>query len=277
LNILFLGDIVGRAGRDVVAEHLPGLRESLDLDIVIANGENAAHGFGITDKICRELYECGVDVITSGNHVWDQREIIGYIDGDKRLLRPLNYPKGTPGRGAAVYEAGRGRKVLVINVMCRLFMDPLDNPFELLESELARHRLGGTVAATIVDVHGEATSEKQAFGHIVDGRATLAVGTHTHVPTADARILAGGTAYMTDVGMCGDYESIIGMAKESAIERFVRKLPTDRLSPASGDGTLCGVFVASDDRTGLAQRVEPIRIGGVLAPAPPSGTARNQA
>ena len=214
MRILFCGDIVGRAGRDVVIEHLPWLRETLGLDFIIANGENAAHGFGITNKICQELYDAGADVITTGNHVWDKREIISHIDGDRRLLRPINYPKGTPGRGVGVYDAKGGRKVLVVNVMCRLFMDPLDNPFDGMEAELSRYRLGNTVDAIIVDVHGEATSEKQAFGHILDGRVSLVVGTHTHVPTADAQILSGGTGYMTDAGMCGDYDSVIGMIKE---------------------------------------------------------------
>jgi len=263
MRLLFCGDIVGRSGRDAVVEHVPALRERLDLDFVVANGENAAHGFGLTEKICFDLYDAGVDVITSGNHIWDQREIVSYIDHEPRLLRPLNYPRGTPGRGIGVYEAPRGRKVLVANIMCRLFMDPLDNPFAVLEAEMDRHRLGATVDAVIVDVHGEATSEKQAFAHILDGRASLVVGTHTHVPTADARVLPGGTAYMTDAGMCGDYDSIIGMAKEPAVARFVRKMPTERLSPADGPATLCAVFVETDER-GLARRVQPIRIGGGL-------------
>ncbi len=269
MKILFCGDIVGRAGRDVVIDNVPDLRRRLDIDFVVANGENAAHGFGITDKICRDLYDAGVDVITSGNHVWDQREVIAYIDGDNRLLRPVNYPKGTPGRGAGTYPARNGKKVLVINVMCRLFMDPLDNPFDAIEAEMAKYRLGGTVDAVIVDVHGEATSEKQSFGHILDGRVSLVVGTHTHVPTADAQILPGGTAYLTDAGMCGDYDSVIGMIKEPAIDRFVRKLPTERLSPATGPATLCGLYLETDDETGLARRIDPLRLGGRLAPSLP--------
>jgi len=269
MKILFCGDIVGRAGRDVVIEHVPRLRDDLGLDFVVANGENAAHGFGITGKICGELYDAGVDVITTGNHIWDQREIIGHIDGDRRLLRPVNYPRGTPGRGAEVYAARGGAKVLVINVMCRLFMDPLDNPFERLEAEMAKHRLGGSVAAIVVDVHGEATSEKQAFGHLLDGRASLVVGSHTHVPTADERVLPGGTAFITDAGMCGAYDSVIGMVKEPILTRFVRKLPTERMSPATGPATLCGVYVETEDDSGLARRIAPVRIGGDLAPAVP--------
>ena len=270
MKILFCGDIVGRAGRDVVIEHVPRLRDDLGLDFVVANGENAAHGFGITGKICSELYDAGVDVITTGNHIWDQREIIGHIDGDRRLLRPVNYPRGTPGRGAEVYAVRGGAKVLVINVMCRLFMDPLDNPFERLEAEMAKHRLGGSVAAIVVDVHGEATSEKQAFGHLLDGRASLVVGSHTHVPTADERVLPGGTAFITDAGMCGAYDSVIGMVKEPILTRFVRKLPTERMSPASGPATLCGVYVETDDDSGLALRIGAVRIGGDLAPAMPA-------
>jgi metallophosphoesterase (TIGR00282 family) len=269
MKILFCGDIVGRAGRDVVIEHVPRLRDKLGLDFVIANGENAAHGFGITGKICDEFYDAGIDVITTGNHIWDQREIIGHIDGDRRLLRPVNYPKGTPGRGAEVYSARGGAKVLVINVMCRLFMDPLDNPFEGVEAEMAKHRLGGTVAAIVIDVHGEATSEKQAFGHLFDGRASLVVGSHTHVPTADERVLHGGTAFITDAGMCGDYDSVIGMVKEPILTRFVRKLPTERMSPATGPATLCGVYVETDDDSGLARHIVPVRIGGDLVPAEP--------
>ena len=234
MRVLFCGDVVGRAGREAVTGRVPELRERLGLDLVVACGENAAAGFGITQKICEELYAAGVDVITLGNHAWDQREIIGYIDGDRRLLRPHNYPKGTPGRGAHVYETATRRRVLVVQVMTRLFMDPLDDPFAALDDALGNHRLGASVDAAIVDIHGEATSEKMALGHYVDGRASLAAGTHTHVPTADARILARGTAYLTDIGMCGDYDSVIGMKKEIAIARFVRKVPGERLAPAEG-------------------------------------------
>lgn len=270
MNILFCGDVVGRAGRDVVVQHLPDLRRRLALDFVIVNGENAAHGFGITDKICADLYDAGADVITTGNHVWDQREIIGQIDGDPRLLRPVNYPAGTPGRGVSVFEATRGRRVLVVNVMCRLFMDPLDDPFPAVEEALRTHPLGGAVDAVVIDVHGEASSEKMAMGHAFDGRASLIVGTHTHVPTADAQILGGGTAYQTDAGMCGDYDSVIGMQKEPAIARFRRKMPGERLSPANGDGDLCAVYVETDDSSGLARYIAPLRMGGRLAPAWPA-------
>ena len=231
MRMLFCGDILGRSGRDAVALHLPGLRERLGLDFVVANGENSAHGFGITPKICQDLFALGVDVVTLGNHAWDQREIIPFIDAEPRLLRPRNYPPGTPGRGAAVYPATRGRKVMVIQVMCRLYMDALDCPFAALETELSRHRLVAGVHAVIVDVHGEASSEKMALGHLADGRASLVVGTHSHIPTADAQILPGGTGYQTDAGMCGDYDSVIGMKKDVATQRFLRKMPGERLSP----------------------------------------------
>ena len=266
MRLLYCGDIVGRSGRDAVVSMLPDLRRKLALDFVVANGENAAHGFGVTAKICQDLYAAGVDVVTTGNHAWDQREIIGYIDSDPRLLRPLNFPRGTPGRGGAVFEASRGRKVLVVQVMGRLFMDPLDDPFAAVEGMLAKYRMGGGVDAVVVDIHCEATSEKMALGHVCDGRASLVVGSHSHVPTADSQILPQGTAYQTDAGMCGDYDSVIGMKKEPAISRFVRKMPGEKLSPAEGEGTLCAVYVETDDATGLARRVAPLRLGGRLAP-----------
>jgi hypothetical protein len=269
MRLLFCGDVLGRSGRDAIAEHVPALRQRLNLDFVVANGENAAHGFGITPKICEEFFASGIDVITLGNHTWDQREIIPYLDAESRVLRPRNYPPGTPGRGAGVFSAPRGKKVLVIQVMGRLFMDPLDDPFAAVEGELARQRLGTTVHAVIVDVHCEASSEKMALGHFVDGRVSMVVGSHSHIPTADAQVFPKGTAYQTDAGMCGDYDSVIGMKKEAATSRLVRKLPGERLSPAEGPGTLCAVFVETDDASGLAKRIEPVRVGGRLSPAMP--------
>ena len=269
MRILFLGDIVGKAGRRALVSRVPDLRQQLGLDFVIANGENAAHGFGITGAICEDFYAAGVDVITTGNHVWDQREIMAYINGDQRLLRPINFPAQTPGNGMGVFKAVNGAKILVINVMGRLFMDPLDHPFEALEKALRSHSLGGTVNSIVIDVHGEATSEKMAIGHAFDGRVSFVVGTHSHVPTADEQILPGGTAYQTDAGMCGDYDSVIGMKKQGSIERFRRQVPGERLQPADGEATLCGVFVETDDVTGLARRVAPVRLGGRLSPAWP--------
>ncbi|WP_417317102.1 TIGR00282 family metallophosphoesterase [Emcibacter sp.] len=264
MRVLYLGDIVGRSGRALVLEKLPELREKLKLDLVVVNGENAAAGFGITRKICDQLLEGGVDVITTGNHIWDQKETVQFISQEKRLIRPINFPKGTPGIGAGIYEAGRGRTALIINVMGRIFMDPLDDPFAAVEEELGRHRLGQTVNFILVDIHCEATSEKQAMGHFCDGRVSFVVGSHSHVPTADAHILEGGTAYQTDAGMCGDYNSVIGMEKEEPLQRFTRKIATGRFSPAMGEGTLCGVFVETDDRSGLAKRIEPVRLGAHL-------------
>ena len=269
MRVLFLGDVVGRSGRDAIVAQLPRLRAELALDFVVVNGENAAAGFGITAKICHELYAAGVDVLTGGNHSWDQREIIPYIDSDPRLLRPVNFPPGTPGLGANLYSDARGRKVAVINVLCRLFMDALDDPFAALERELQRFRLKHEADFVLVDIHGEATSEKQSLGLLADGRASLAVGTHSHVPSADYRIMAGGTAYQSDAGMCGDYDSVIGMKKETALLRFRRKIPGERLAPAEGEATICGLFVESDDATGLARHVAPLRLGGKLASAWP--------
>ncbi len=273
MRLLFCGDIVGRPGREAIIENLPRLRARLGLDFVIVNGENAAAGFGITEKICNDLFAAGVDVISGGNHMWDQREAVDVIAREPRILRPQNYPSGTPGRGAAVYDAGDGRKVLVLNVMGRLFMDALDDPFACVDRELAKQRLGATVQAIVVDMHAEATSEKMAMGHYLDGRVTLCVGTHTHVPTADAMILPGGTAYQTDAGMCGDYDSVIGMDKAVPIARFTRKLPTERLSAARGTGTLCAVYVEVDKGSGLARRIAPVRLGGRLSPTLPDGQA----
>ena len=267
MRLLFLGDVLGRSGRDAVIREMPRLKTELAVDFVVVNGENAAGGFGITDKIAKSFYEVGVDAITTGNHVWDQRELMGSIDADPRLLRPANFPVGTPGKGTRTFQLADGRRIAVVNVMCRLFMDPLDDPFACLDKELAGRQLGGNVAAVLVDVHGEATSEKMALGHYLDGRASLVVGTHSHIPTADAQILPKGTAYLTDAGMCGDYDSVIGMQKEAAIHRFVRKTPGERLTPAEGEATVCGVFVETDDATGLAKRIAPIRVGGRLQPA----------
>jgi len=269
MRILFCGDVVGRSGRTVLCHHLPTLRERFAVDFVIVNGENAAGGFGITAKICQELYDKGVDVITTGNHVWDQRDIIGQIDQDPRLLRPGNFPKGTPGRGASLQKDTKGRQVLVLNVMGRLFMDPLDDPFAWVEAHLQQYRLGSAVQAIVIDFHAEATSEKQAMGRFVDGRASLSVGTHTHVPTADIMIMPGGTAYQTDTGMCGDYNGVIGMKAEAPVMRFTRKMPC-RLEVADGEGTLCALLVDIDERTGKALRADPIRIGPHLAPTEPT-------
>ena len=271
MRVMFLGDIVGRAGRDAVLSNVERLRRQLNLDFVVANGENAAHGFGITGTICNDLLEAGVDVITGGNHSWDRSEILEFIEDEPRLMRPANFPSGTPGRGVGVFETAAGHRVLVINVMCRLFMELLDNPFDALESALPNDLPSHAgFDFVLVDVHGEATSEKYGVGHFCDGRASLVVGTHTHVPTADAHVMANGTAYQTDAGMCGDYNSVIGMQKEGSLDRFLGRLPRPRMAPAEGEATLCGCVVETDPRTGLATSIEPIRTGGLLRAAWPS-------
>jgi metallophosphoesterase (TIGR00282 family) len=268
MNLLFIGDIVGKPGRDVVAAHLPRLRSSLKLDAVIANGENAAGGFGLTRAVADDLFDVGVDVISTGNHWADQKEIFTVIETDGRILRPVNYPKGTPGKGANLYNLAGG-SLLVINVMGRVYMDALDDPFAAVEKELSACPLGEAADAVIVDLHAEATSEKMAMGHFCDGRASLVVGTHSHVPTADAQILPGGTAYQSDAGACADYDSVIGMEKSEPLRRFTTKVPGARFTPATGPATLCGVFVQTG-AAGLASRIEPVRVGGRLAPAMPS-------
>ena len=265
MRIAFFGDVVGRAGRDGITDHLPDLRRRLGLEFVIVNGENAAAGFGITENTARELFEAGADAITLGNHSWDQKEALTYIVREPRLIRPLNYPvlADAPGRGSQMFDVG-GRRVLVVNLLGRVFMDALDDPFAAVDRVLEQSPLGMVCDAVIVDIHGEATSEKMAMGHFCDGRASLVVGTHSHVPTADAQILNGGTAYQTDAGACADYDSVIGNQKEEPLRRFTTRISSGRYKPAEGPATVCGVYVETDDRTGLARRIEPIRIGGRL-------------
>ncbi|NHN86279.1 metallophosphoesterase [Acetobacter musti] len=265
MRILFLGDIVGRSGRDAVLARVPDLRRTLRLDLIIANAENASHGFGLSPAIARDLMACGVDVITLGNHAWDRRDLIGEIDSLATVIRPLNFPPGTPGQGSTVITLADGRRALVANVMGRLFMDPLDDPFRLTLELLSRHRLGVTMQAAVVDLHAEASSEKWAFGHALDGKVSLVIGTHTHTPTADHRILAAGTAFQSDAGMCGDYDSVIGMQKDAAITRFIRKMPGERLQPAEGEATIAGLMIETDDTTGLTRKVAPLRQGGMLS------------
>jgi len=270
MRILFIGDIVGRSGRTIVLERLPGLVADWKLDLVVINGENAAGGFGITEAIYNELVDAGADAITLGNHSWDQREALVFIERAPKLIRPVNYPKGTPGRGAALVDTKNGKRALVINAMGRVFMDALDDPFAAVERELAACPLRSGADAIIVDMHCEATSEKQAMGYFCDGRATLVVGTHTHVPTADHRILKGGTAYVSDVGMTGDFDSVIGMNKDEPLNRFLRKIPSAKFEPAGGPATLCGLAVETDDATGLVRKVGAVRLGGILDEAKPA-------
>jgi metallophosphoesterase (TIGR00282 family) len=272
MRIGFFGDVVGRSGRDGLTDHLPDLKRRLGLDFVIVNAENAAGGFGITEHTAREIYDAGADVLTLGNHSWDQKEALTYIVREPRLIRPVNYPRlmDAPGRGADLFETRSGHRILVINVLGRVHMDPMDDPFSAVDRELEACPLTMGCDAAVVDMHAEVTSEKMAMGHFCDGRASLVIGTHTHVPTADCQILNGGTAYQTDAGACADYDSVIGNDKEEPLRRFTTRIAGGRYTPASGPATVCGVFVETDDRTGLAKRIEPIRIGGRLSPHIPA-------
>jgi len=272
MRIAFFGDVVGRSGREGLAEHLPALRRQLQLEFVIVNAENAAAGFGITENTARELFDAGADCLTLGNHSWDQKEALTYIVREPRLIRPANYSafSDVPGRGANLFETAEGKRILVVNVLGRVHMDALDDPFAAVDKAIEASPLGMVADAVVVDVHAEATSEKMAMGHFCDGRASLVIGTHTHVPTADAQILPGGTAYQTDAGACADYDSVIGNQKEEPLRRFTTRISGGRYKPAEGPATVCGVFVETDPRTGLARRIEPIRIGGRLSQTVPS-------
>ncbi|MEM7620460.1 MAG: TIGR00282 family metallophosphoesterase [Pseudomonadota bacterium] len=269
MRILFLGDIIGRAGRKAVVDVLPDLRARYKIDFVIANGENTAGGFGITEKIFHELRDAGVDVLTSGNHIWDQRETLDFISRENNLLRPINFPDGTPGKGANVFTMENGANILVMNAMGRVFVQDLDCPFHAIDEQLRTCALKEGADAIFIDFHAEATSEKQAMGHFVDGRASCIVGTHTHIPTADDQILAGGTGYITDVGMCGDYNSVLGMEKNEPLQRFITKIPAGRFQPAQGEVTISGLIIDVSEKTGLANAIEPVRLGGCLKSTEP--------
>jgi 2',3'-cyclic-nucleotide 2'-phosphodiesterase len=269
MRILFIGDIVGRSGRNILLDRMPKLIAQWKLDLVVVNGENAAGGFGITEAIYNEMIDAGADAITLGNHAWDQREALVFIERAPRLIRPINYPPGTPGRGAVMIDTKNGKRALVINAMGRIFMEPLDDPFSAIDREIAACPLKSGADAIVVDMHCEATSEKQSMGYLCDGRASLVVGTHTHAPTADHRIMPGGTAFMSDVGMTGDYQSVIGMDKDEPLGRFMRRIPTSKFEAANGPATLAALAVETDDATGLATRVGPVRLGGVLEEAKP--------
>ncbi|MBV7409114.1 TIGR00282 family metallophosphoesterase [Maritimibacter sp. DP1N21-5] len=270
MKILFLGDVMGRAGRKAVTERLPALRDRLALDFVVVNGENATSGVGLSEAHAKVIFEAGADVITLGDHAFDQKDMLGYIDKEPRIIRPLNFAKGAPGRGVRVYEDHRGRRIAVAQILGNVFMKrAFEDPFGNIEAALRPLTLGGAVQAVLVDVHCEATSEKMAMGHFLDGRASVVVGTHTHVPTADAMILPGGTAYLTDAGMCGDYHSVIGMDKAEPLRRFATGMVKSRFSPANEEATLSGLYVETDDKTGRAVDIAMIRDGGRLVPALP--------
>ncbi len=270
MRILFLGDVMGRSGRTAITERLAKLRTEWRLDFVVVNGENATHGAGLSAGHAQAILAAGADVVTLGDHAFDQRDMLQFVESEPRVIRPLNFSKAAPGKGARVFEAPGGRRVLVAQVLGQVFMKrPFDDPFSAIEPVLRNAPLGGAVQASIVDMHCEATSEKMAMGHFCDGRATLVAGTHTHVPTADAQILPRGTAYLTDAGMCGDYDSVIGMDKAEPLNRFITGMPRQRFEPARAAATLSGVFVETDDATGRAKRIAMVREGGRLEPAGP--------
>ena len=261
---------MGRAGRTAITEMLPNLRVQWGLDFVVVNGENASQGAGLSGEHAKAIFAAGADCVTLGDHAFDQKDMLQAIEADPRILRPINFSKVAPGRGVKIFDASQGRRVLVAQILGQVFMKrPFDDPFSAIEQVLKTHRLGVSVQAAIIDIHAEATSEKMAMGHWCDGQASLVVGTHTHVPTGDAMILPKGTAYLTDAGMCGDYDSVIGMEKLEPLRRFITGMSTSRFEPANGPATLSGVYVETDDKTGLAQKVRMIRQGGRLQQAAP--------
>ncbi len=264
MKILFLGDIVGVSGCKAVKKYLPKKIDELKIDFVIANGENAANeGVGITEKITNNLFESGVDVITTGNHVWDQQETIKHIEKENRLLRPLNLTEASPGRGFGIFNSKNDLKVGVLNLMGNIFMKKCDNVFEVAHKFLLQNKLKKNYDVLIVDFHGEITSEKMAMGHFFDGNATFVVGTHTHVPTSDIMILKKGTAYQSDAGMCGDYNSVIGMNKDNSLNKFLKK-ESKKHYPAEGEASLCGSIIECDIETGLAKNIKQFIYGGIL-------------
>ena len=270
MKILFLGDVMGRAGRRAITENLARLRRDWKLDFIVVNGENATGGMGLSGAHAKTLLDAGADCLTLGDHAFDQKDMLSFIEQEPRVIRPLNFSKSAPGKGAKLVTAQNGKKVLVTQALGQVFMKrPFDDPFSALEPVLKTHPLGGMAQAIIVDMHCEATSEKMAMGHWCDGRASLVVGTHTHVPTADAMILPGGTGYLSDAGMCGDYHSVIGMDKAEPLRRFITGMPRERFTPANGEATLSGVYIETDDRTGRATRIVPVREGGTLQASAP--------
>jgi hypothetical protein len=262
MNILLLGDIMGPSGRKAIIEKLPEIIKKKKLDFVILNGENAAdQGVGITKKNFEEFLEAGADVITTGNHVWDEKETMEFITSEKRLLRPQNMVKGSPGNGFGIFKSKNKKKVAVINLMGNIFMKKSEDVFEEAKKFIQNVKLKKDADFIVVDMHGEITSEKMAMGYLFDGKATMVVGTHTHVPTSDYRIMEKGTAYQTDVGMCGDYNSVIGMNKDNSLKKFFKDPDAKRHYPALGEATISGLMVVANEKTGLASKVEPIVLG----------------
>ena len=265
MNILILGDIIGPSGRSAVIEKLPNIIKQKKIDFVVVNGENAAdEGVGITKKNTEEFFKAGADVITTGNHVWDQKETMDFITSEKRLLRPQNLVKGSPGNGFGIYTSKNKKKVAVINLMGNIFMKKCEDVFETSKKFIQDVKLKKDVDFIVVDMHGEITSEKMALGYLFDGKATVFVGTHTHVPTSDHRVMEKGTAYQTDLGMCGDYDSVIGMNRDNSLKKFFKDSSAKKHFPALGEATISGLIVNADDQTGLAKKTEPIVIGKSL-------------
>ena len=265
MKILILGDIVGPSGREVIIKKLPNLIKQKKLDFVIVNGENAADpGVGITKKNAEDFFKAGADVITTGNHVWDQQETVNFITSEKRLLRPENLTEGSPGKGFGIFISKNNKKVAVINLMGNIFMKKCEDVFQAAKKFIQMIELKKDVDFIVVDMHGEITSEKMAMGYLFDGKATMVVGTHTHVPTSDYRIMEKGTAYQTDIGMCGDYNSVIGMNKDNSLKKFLKDPSATKHYPALGEATISGLMVIAESKTGLAKKVEPIILGGSL-------------
>ena len=262
MNILILGDIMGPSGRKAIIEKLPEIIRKKKIEFVVVNGENAADpGVGITKENSEDFFTAGADVITTGNHVWDQKETLEFINFEKRLLRPNNLFKGAPGNGFGIFRGKKNMKIAVINLMGNVFMKKCDDVFESAKQFVEKVKLKKDADFIIVDFHGEITSEKMAIGHFFDGKATMVVGTHTHVPTSDYRIMTEGTAYQTDIGMCGDYNSVIGMNKENSLKKFLKDPTAIKHYPAMGEATISGLMVIADDKTGLASKIEPIILG----------------
>lgn len=264
MKILFCGDVVGKAGRKLVLSCLPKLKETLNLDFIIVNGENAAHGFGINPKMYNSFLDHGADVITLGNHSFDKPDIFPILNEANNIIRPMNYPENTVGKGFCIVESASGVRVAVVQLLGSVFMRSVDSPFLSIQKWLETHKRGRDYDVLVVDFHAEATAEKVALGHYLDGHASLVVGTHTHIPTADAHVLSSGTAYISDIGMCGDYDSVIGMKKELAFPRFLGGDKKGRLEPAEKNATFCAVCADIDEKTGRAREIFPVRIGQTL-------------
>lgn len=262
MKIIFIGDVVGKQARETLINTIPDIKNKYAPDVIVVNAENAAAGYGLNKKIALQLIDSGVDAITLGNHAWDQKEMLSFIEECPKIIRALNYPGGVPGRGYYEFQLVDDRKIIIMQIMLRLFMGlSLDDPFSITKNFLQKERLGSTCNAILIDMHGETTSEKNAYGHYFDGKVSAILGTHTHIPTADAKILESGTAYQTDVGMTGNYNSVIGMDKDNPIHGFVKGFRSEgRFFPAEGHITVCGAYIETDDRTGLSLKIEPFQI-----------------